>query len=337
MANILIISSTSFFGGAEQFIVNTLSRLEERHTTLYLINSKDLAEKLIGTETILFESQSFISQVKQIKNIAKMFKPDLIIFNGSNIAYSLPLFRRCKTVYYRHTTNKYAPRNRRWLFKILMNLIYRNATLTIHVSDYSLSEQKHGVGMTIHNGIKPHSTNHERDYRLPLRFLFCGRLEKAKGIREIVSAFRSIDPSTASLTIIGTGTEADWVKDNLADNIRYCGFQKDVDAFYESSDVLILMSEFENFPISVIEALNHGLPVVTTGAGGISEMVKDGYNGKIIPSTIAAIEEAVNDFAMQPSLLREMSINARAFCRDELNVNDKIQEINNAVERIVKL
>lgn len=333
---ILIISSTPFFGGAEQFVVNTLSRLKRYYSVYYLVANDDLRCQLPKENTYQFNSASIFLKISEITEVAKKINPDLLLFNGSNIAYTLPFFRGYKKIYYRHTTNLYVPKLRRWLFEIIMNWLYRNANLTIHVSKYSLSEQKKGNGTYIHNGIMPVTDKYESNGRIePLKVLFCSRLEKAKGIHEIITAFKQIKPATAHLTIIGTGNEKNWVEKNVCGNIKYLGFQKEVSKFYQEADVMILMSEFENFPISVIEAMSYGLPIITTGAGGISEMVKDYYNGLIITSDTSEIINAVNLLNSDRKLLKKMGENSRDFCIRHLNLNDKVEEIHQAIESVL--
>lgn len=332
MKKILIISSTTFFGGAEQFIVSTLTKLEPDYELYFFVADRKTATQLGNRNIYVPTDISLLSQIKELYKLIKKTKPDLLFFNGSNISYFLPLFKKYKTIYYRHTTNLYAPKRRRWLFRIIMNVLYRSASLTIHVSQYSLSEQKTGKGICIHNGINTLSDNrHTESSCAPLKVLFCSRLEKPKGIREIVTAFNSINPEIAQLTIIGNGSEKDWVIENISDSIKYLGFQKDVTNFYKEADVMILMSEFENFPISIIEALNYGLPVITTGTGGISEMITDEYNGLIIKSKPEEIIQAVEKLNKNRSMLKSMGENSRKFCIENLDINEKIKEIREAI------
>lgn len=335
-SNILIVSSTTFFGGAEQFIINTLSALKKYYTVYYMIANADLQHKLPKEYTRGFNSTSIYFRMREIASFAKEINADLLLFNGSNISYTLPFFRKYKKIYYRHTTNLYVPKQRRWLFKLIMNCLYRSANLTIHVSKYSLAEQKIGNGIFIHNGISPHHGKIEQEGKIgPLKVLFCSRLEKAKGIYEIIKAFNNIDPNTAQLTIIGTGSEVNWAKNNEGENIKYLGFQKDVSKFYRDADVMILMSEFENFPISIIEAMSYGLPIITTGAGGISEMVKNGYNGLVIKSDISEIIDAVNSLNSDRNLLKKMSNNSQNYVFRHLSQNEKIEEIHKAIESVL--
>lgn len=334
MKTILVISSTPFFGGAEHFIVETLSYLKENFQVHFIVNNVDVKKKLYNDDVRLFKSESFFGKIKEVKSYAKEISADLLLFNGSNIAYSLPLFKGYKKIYYRHTTNTCAPSNRRFLFKFLMNAIYRKADLTIHVSDYSRFEQKKGNAITIHNGIEL-PARRALNPIVPLKILYCGRLEQSKGIREIITAFNNISKDKAKLTIIGDGADREWVRNNAKETINFLGFQEDVEKFYREADALILMSEFENFPLSIIEAMSYGLPILTTGVGGISEMVKDGYNGIIIPRDSLSIKIAIETLVKDPSRMVEMGNNSRTFCEENLNIMDKVNDITKAINSVL--
>ena len=52
---------------------------------------------------------------------------------------------------------------------------------------------------------------------------------------------------------------------------------------YDGADVYLNASEIDNQPLSILEAFSCGLPIVTTGAGGIPDMVSDGKTGMVVP------------------------------------------------------
>lgn len=335
-SKILIISSTEFFGGGEQFIANTLSQLEKEFEVKFLINNDILESKLSTQNAVRFSSNSKFAQLIQIKQLIKRWEPELLVFNGSNISYFAPLFTSVKKVYFRHTTNNAVPLYKRWLYEILMNVLYRTLDMTIHVSKYSLSEQHFGNKVCIHNGIHILPFEGKKRVSLPLSILYCGRLEKAKGIIQVIEAFKQIDPSVAKLRIVGDGRLKDWIRTNATNSIEYIGYTDKVQDYYNSSDALILMSDFENFPLSIIEAMNSGLPIVTNGVGGISEMVVNNYNGLIIPSSKNDIIRAINYLAHNPQELHRLGSNAYKFVSENLNENDKLSEIKKIVKQITK-
>lgn len=72
------------------------------------------------------------------------------------------------------------------------------------------------------------------------------------------------------------------LESGLSDIIKFEGFVSNVIEWYEVSDIFVLCSNIEGFPVSVMEAMASGLPVVVTDTGGVSELVNDGVDGYII-------------------------------------------------------
>jgi glycosyltransferase involved in cell wall biosynthesis len=69
----------------------------------------------------------------------------------------------------------------------------------------------------------------------------------------------------------------------LADRIRFLGMREDVPDLIAASQLYLLISHWEGFPRSILEALRGGLPVVATDVGGVHEAVIDGDTGFLIP------------------------------------------------------
>ena len=65
-------------------------------------------------------------------------------------------------------------------------------------------------------------------------------------------------------------------------NITFLGFIDSVATLLNSSDIFILPSKFESFPLTILEAMNYKLPIVATNTGGISELVQHNVNGYIV-------------------------------------------------------
>ncbi|MGH9856527.1 MAG: glycosyltransferase, partial [Acidobacteriota bacterium] len=87
--------------------------------------------------------------------------------------------------------------------------------------------------------------------------------------------------------IIGDGPlrrplEADVKTLRLSKNVHFTGVQQNVIPFYSTIDVYMISSVFEGLPIALLEAMAMRLPVVTTPAGGIPEVVIDGHTGFLV-------------------------------------------------------
>ncbi len=337
MDKILIVSNVSFWGGGENFVAETLSQLSVYYDVRYVVANEQLYSLLPQDNRYRFSGKGLFGQFRELKLVIKKECPDLILFNGGSLFYFLP-FIRGKKLLYRHSTDRYSPPKWRWLYKIIMNTIYFFADMTIHVSEYSRREQRLNKkkSICIHNGIKIGEPIVKEKVCQPLKVVYCSRLEESKGIRQIIEAFKQINNEKAELHVLGTGSLESWVRENASTSVKCWGFRKDVDSFYRESDAMILMSEYENCPISVLEAMSYSLPIITSGAGGIAEQVKDGYNGVITERTPEAIRKAVLQLANDPTKCLEMGKKAFAVCKSDFDISKKVEEIHYILDKILK-
>jgi glycosyltransferase involved in cell wall biosynthesis len=112
----------------------------------------------------------------------------------------------------------------------------------------------------------------------------------------------------ATLTVAGYGSQAGALRrlaGALAGGaVRFVGRveREDVPALYDEADIFVNASVLDNQPVSVLEALAAGLPVVSTGAGDIPAMVRHGDTGLLIPpKNPAALADAVTDLLERPA------------------------------------
>jgi glycosyltransferase involved in cell wall biosynthesis len=97
--------------------------------------------------------------------------------------------------------------------------------------------------------------------------------------------------------MVGEGPEKiralDYVeKKGLSDKILFLGNSNEIDKILCYSDLFLLPSEKESFGLSALEAMAHGVPVISSNAGGLSEVNKEGYSGYL--SNIGDIDEMVS-------------------------------------------
>ena len=335
---LLLVSNVPFWGGGEGFVADTITKLSAYYDMCYLVKCQRLFNELQGDNKTLFESESLLGQYRELKCVIQAIKPEVILFNGGSLFYFLP-FIKGKKILYRHSTNKCSPRHMRWLYAIVMNIVYYFADYTIHVSRYSQNEQylNKRNSACIHNGVTIKNQIGHKKMHSPLRILYCSRLEGSKGIKPIIEAFKSIDRTVAELWVLGTGSLDSWVKKNASENVRIEGFQIDVESYYKQSDAFILMSEYENCPISVLEAMGQSLPIVTSGAGGIAELVIDGFNGMIVCRDAESIKQAVLYLAANSEICKEMGANGYSYCKKHFGIESKVEEIRQVIDDVIKV
>ncbi|MEW5821153.1 MAG: glycosyltransferase family 4 protein [Cyanobacteriota bacterium] len=156
-------------------------------------------------------------------------------------------------------------------------------------------------------------------------FLYIGRLSFEKGLKTILNAFK--DLSDANLKIIGTGPmETELIEYSLQNNIKnveFLGFipRNKIDGYIRACEAIILPSEwYENAPVSIIEAFSMQKPVIASSAGGIPEMVEDGYNGYLFPvSDVESLKFQISRFIDNPDLSLILGKNAYKYYDNNFN------------------
>lgn len=140
-----------------------------------------------------------------------------------------------------------------------------------------------------------------------LRILFLSRLLKEKGVYETIEAFRNIckDYPNVQLTIAGDGEEFNALKKYLKNdkNILMTGNVSGQEkiALFAESDMYCLPSYSEGLPISVLEAMAFGVPVITTKVGGLKSFFKDGEMGYFVATkNVLDLEQKIRLLITKP-------------------------------------
>jgi glycosyltransferase involved in cell wall biosynthesis len=137
------------------------------------------------------------------------------------------------------------------------------------------------------------------------------RLVSVKNIPLFLSAMARLRRPAIAL-VVGDGSERAALERmsrdlGLGDRCRFLGWQQDVHAVYAAADVVALTSTNEGSPVSLIEAMAAGRPVVSTAVGGVPDVVSHGQTGLLAPpgdavALAAAIDELLDDPERQRTL-----------------------------------
>ena len=135
------------------------------------------------------------------------------------------------------------------------------------------------------------------------------RLVWHKGYPELAAAMRMVPD--AELWVVGERLASDRGADmeavlrsaGLGARLRMLGYRSDVPALLAAADIFTLPSRFEGLPMSVIEAMLTGLPVVASNVRGPAEQVVDGMTGLSVPAgDAAALGSALGRLVRDPEL-----------------------------------
>lgn len=103
--------------------------------------------------------------------------------------------------------------------------------------------------------------------------------------------------------------------DPLGKRMRFLGFRSDVETVYAAADVVLLTSDNEGMPVSLIEAASVGTPSVSTDVGSAGEVVLDGQTGFVTTSSISDLAAATGRILDDPDLRTRMGDAAKKHAR----------------------
>ena len=163
-----------------------------------------------------------------------------------------------------------------------------------------------------------------KQFAIPLRVLFVGRLTTAKNVDVLLSALSELARAGVELTcqIIGDGPERKNLEAlaanlHLADRVEFAGgmdHQLVLDR-YERADVLVLVSETEGWPKAITEAMAFGLICIGGDRGLVPEMLGEGRGFVVPPRDVAALVAALRQIAATPNSNQDMSARAAAWAQ----------------------
>lgn len=149
--------------------------------------------------------------------------------------------------------------------------------------------------LVIHNGIPDKEHQQSNGSARRFQILHIGYFERTKNQAMLIRAVAELDKrGHHNLRVRFLGADGGdgslnlckslVVQNGLTGRVLFEGFDLDVERYYASSDVFVLCSLLEGFPISILEAMRASIPVVASDVGGTREQVTDGVTGFLIPT-----------------------------------------------------
>lgn len=210
------------------------------------------------------------------------------------------------------------PRRQRfisWVFDHAANVVVLSTKWKEWVQSISTNPNVN----VIHNPVMLPESVASWDSRHGRQVLCLGRLNKGKGSYDLLEAVARLGPATPVDLYLGGDGELEKVQARarelgIADRVHVLGWIRSEAKARElaQASVFVLPSYNEGLPMSVLEAMANGLPVVSTPVGGIPEAVSDGVEGFLVtPGDVQALADRLARLANDASLAREMGAAAR--------------------------
>ncbi len=328
---ILHIIPSMHMGGAEKFAVDLANELaSDSANNVYLcsigkIDNKDILPKQVNSNVHIISLNKTtgysISIVFKIFNLIREIKPDLVHTHLRALIYSAfsLVLSNIPTVHTIHNLaqNETTP-NIRKIYKVLFTFF--NIT-PVSISDIVLKSTQQCYGdrhrELIYNGVKSLAITKEytkvkqeiekyKKQEGALVFLTVGRISKQKNQSMLIQAMNRLGNNHELLIVGALDSEVEYAQQCLElaknhENIHFLGLKSNIGDYMECADALCLSSLYEGLPLVVLEAMSRGLPVLSTPAGGVPDVVKNTINGYISEDfSVQAYENVLKQYISQP-------------------------------------
>jgi glycosyltransferase involved in cell wall biosynthesis len=159
----------------------------------------------------------------------------------------------------------------------------------------------------VHNGIPTSSLTSDQGHEPPV-ISMVARFDTQKDHMTLLRALAELTSWAWTLRLIGCGPLMHAVEQlatelGIRHRIEFLGERADIPELLSNSQIFVLTTHWEAFPISILEAMRAGLPVVATDVGGIAEAVEDGTTGFLVPpSDYRRLKQSLSVLLEQPSM-----------------------------------
>lgn len=360
-----LITRSDTVGGAHVHLLDLASRAQaDGHTVEVMVGGNGLyAELLRGKGLQVVNLRYLVRPIKPHLDVLAVlecwrafirFKPDIVHVHSTKaglVGRAASKLAGLPVVFTAHGwafTEGIAERSRR-LAVFLEKCAARLSDAIICVSEYDRQlALRMGVGNAslltrIHNGVPEVSAD---QHSIPqkaggLRIICVARLDAPKDHALLLAALVMVKHLPWVLELIGDGPLTQAVKQKtrdlgLADRVEFSGLCSDVPLRLARSDVFVLASGWEGLPLSILEAMRAGLPVVASDVGGVSESVTDDVTGFLVhKGDKTALANRLMRLLNDAALRRKMGLAGRAAYEHEFAFEVMYQRTKQVYEEVL--
>ena len=273
-----------------------------------------------------------LSMVPKLVRVMRQEGPDVVHTHLDVIKYATAAARLSGVKKCVHTVHSLADREAEGRIQKIINGTYFRKAWSVpvaltpevqaSVSDfYGLPPERIPV---IYNGIDLSRCIPKTTYETgeTVTILHVGRFDVPKNHAGLLEAFRLLREThpECHLRLVGDGDlrlrmEALAKEKGISDAVEFCGMQSNVYPYLHDADIFTLPSIYEGNPMTIIEAMGTGLPIVASRVGGIPDMIHDGESGILVEPEPRAVCDALARMVEDGALRRRLGENAKAQSR----------------------
>lgn len=350
MKKVAFVITSLVVGGAENMMVNLLEHIDNNYydTKVFVLSERKgscLEEKLDNLNIKI--KYLDMSKVEKKDRIIKFFKemnnfsPQVLhVHLDMKYAFLWAIFHKVKLIFTMHSQPYRLESKLFWLSSKI--LLMQHKLLFVGVSKRIASEilnrfKCNNAVCTINNpvDISKYSFLRSIKEKKEINLINVARFNSVKNHRLLVEAFSKLIQKNEStrLCLVGDGELLGDIKEyakelKVSDKVYFLGCVDNVQEILKLADVFVLSSNAEALPISVLEAMASGLPIVSTNVGGLKDIVTN--NGILVsPNDSDALADALYTMISNNSFRQE--------CGQHSKENIQPYDICNIVKEYQKL
>ena len=317
---VLHMLQSSRFSGAENVVCQIIGFLREKYEFVYCSQDGQIRNALEERD-IVFNPVNSMS-LKEFKRVIHENEPDLIHAHDISASVLAGLASgKTPVISHVHVNNSdMAKINKKTILYLISSLKYKHI-FWVSKSCYEsfvfkkFVQKKSSVlfnVMDFDNILR--KANQDRN-SYPYDLVYVGRLSYQKNPQRMMRLFEEIikEKPDVKIAVVGTGEFEQECKDfsqtnSLNQNIEFLGFQENPLKILKDSKAMVMTSRFEGTPMTALEAMALGVPIVSTPTDGMNDLITNGVNGYL----------SDDDFALKRELLK---IIQDENCRSQLSMN----------------
>ena len=267
--------------------------------------------------------------LRELHGILTDLRPELIAAHSSKAGILGRLVGRSLRIPVIFTVHGWAftpgiPAMEAAVYRRLEQLVSPLASRIITVSEFDRqlaldARIAHGDRLvTVHNGMPDIANSMRADPGgTPVRLVMVARFGAQKDHPTLLRALAGVQRHSWELDLIGEGPRMGDMQAlasslGLAHRVRFLGQRMDVDRKLADAQISLLVTNWEGFPLSVLESMRAGLPVVASAVGGVSEAVRDGETGFLVPrGDVEVLRDRIERLLTDRSLRSRMGTGGR--------------------------
>lgn len=285
-----------------------------------------------------------LAAYREIKQALHELQPDLVTTHSNKAGLLGRLAARSLSIPVVHTSHGFLFSSRSnspagWFYRLMEKLASSCSDRVIAVceNEFKIAERFKVIPpekmVVVHNGLPDLQplviAQPDAD---PPHLIMVARFAAPKDHQTLIKALGSLKELLWSLTLIGDG---DGRRDNeqlavelgIRERIDFLGVREDVTALLAASQIFVLSTRREGFPLSVLEAMRAGLTVVATNVGGISEAVEHGKTGLLFPAgDVTALQGHLASLIKAPGLRLAMGQSGRERFLERFNLAQMVEK-----------